>query len=205
MRYLAENRLDVTEREEKMKEQENNTAKVSENGTEVAKAAEAGSGQNATLSEIKVTAGQETTMSEERERITEESVSEALARENVLANPIRKGEVLISDECEGNLSAFKKALKDGFVIRPDGLEAVSFHCAGFAKRDEGLVAKQFCVTLKVNGKWQPLSRYIASGKGGRFAMGASQSLKGAKSLAEMLKAVWINGLDLKKKSKGKKA
>lgn len=145
--------------------------------------------------------GSESDMREERMQITKDSVDEALGREVSLANPIRKGEILIATECEGNLAAFKKALKDGLVIRPEGLEAVSFHCAGFAKRDEGIVAKQFNVTLKVNGKWQPLSRYIASAKGGHFAMGASQSLKGAKTLAGMLKAVWINGLDLKKKGK----
>lgn len=145
--------------------------------------------------------GSESDMREERMQVTKDSVDEALGREVTLANPIRKGEVLIATECEGNLAAFKKALKDGLVIKPDGLEAVSFHCAGFAKRDEGIVAKQFNVTLKVNGKWQPLSRYIASAKGGHFAMGASQSLKGAKTLAGMLKAVWINGLDLKKKGK----
>ena len=140
-------------------------------------------------------------MREERMQVTKDTVTEALEREVQLANPIRKGEVLIATECEGNLAAFKKALKDGLVIKPEGLEAVSFHCAGFAKRDEGIVAKQFAVTLKVNGKWQPLSRYIASGRGGHFAMGASQSLKGAKGLADMLKQVWIHGMDLKKKGK----
>ena len=140
-------------------------------------------------------------MREERMQVTKDTVTEALEREVQLANPIRKGEVLIATECEGNLAAFKKALKDGLVIKPEGLEAVSFHCAGFAKRDEGIVAKQFAVTLKVNGKWQPLSRYIASGRGGHFAMGASQSLKGAKTLADMLKQVWIHGMDLKKKGK----
>lgn len=137
------------------------------------------------------------TFREERLAVNEETVKEALERGNAQNNPIRNGEVLISQECEGNLSAFKKALKEGLVIRPEGLEAVSFHCAGFTKRDEGLVAKQFAVTLKVNGKWQPLSRYAASGKGGHFAMGSSQTLKGAKSLAQMLKAVWLHGLDLK--------
>ena len=139
-------------------------------------------------------------MREERMQVTKDTVTEALEREVQLANPIRKGEVLIATECEGNLAACKKALKDGLVIKPEGLEAVSFHCAGFAKRDEGIVAKQFAVTLKVNGKWQPLSRYIASGRGGHFAMGASQSLKGAKTLADMLKQVWIHGMDLKKKT-----
>ena len=139
-------------------------------------------------------------MREERMQVTKDTVAEALEREVQLANPIRKGEVLIATECEGNLAAFKKALKDGLVIKPEGLEAVSFHCAGFAKRDEGIVAKQFAVTLKVNGKCQPLSRYIASGRGGHFAMGASQSLKGAKTLADMLKQVWIHGMDLKKKT-----
>lgn len=134
---------------------------------------------------------------EEKLQVNDDSVNEALARETNLANPIRKGEILIADTCEGNLTAFKKALKDGLIVRPEGLEAVSFHCAGFAKRDEGLVAKQFAITLKVNGKWQPLSRYAASGKGGHFAMGAAQTLKGAKTLAQMLKAVWIHGMDLK--------
>ena len=144
---------------------------------------------------------EESELREERMQVTKDTVTEALEREVQLANPIRKGEVLIATECEGNLAAFKKALKDGLVIKPEGLEAVSFHCAGFAKRDEGIVAKQFAVTLKVNGKWQPLSRYIASGRGGHFAMGASQSLKGAKGLADMLKQVWIHGMDLKKKGK----
>lgn len=143
-----------------------------------------------------VSACAESTMEEER-KVTAEAVTAALERGNSAANPIRNGEVLIADECEGNMAAFKKALKDGLVIRPEGLEAVSFHCAGFAKRDEGLVAKQFAVTLKVNGKWCPLSRYAASGRGGHFAMGSSQTLKGAKTLAAMLKAVWINGTDLK--------
>lgn len=147
-----------------------------------------------------VTACLESEMPEER-AITDQSVTGALEREKNTTNTIRNGEILIAEECEGNLSAFKKALKDGLVIRPEGLEAVSFHCAGFAKRDEGLVARQFNVTIKVNGKWQPLSRYAASGKGGHFAMGATQTLKGAKTLAAMLKAVWINGQDLKPKGK----
>lgn len=147
---------------------------------------------------VEVEPGMDSEMREERMALKSGAYAEAEARENDDSNPIRKGEVLISTECEGNLSAFKKALKEGLVIKPEGLEAVSFHCAGFAHRDEGLVAKQFAVTLKVKGKWQPLSRYIASSRGGHFAMGASQTLKGAKTLAEMLKAAWLHGLDLKK-------
>lgn len=168
---------------------------------EEVKAGEAAGAAGAGVTVAGAEVASESEMREERMQVTKESVDEALARDTNVGNPIRKGEVLIATECEGNLSAFKKALKDGLVIKPDGLEAVSFHCAGFAKRDEGIVAKQFAVTLKVHGKWQPLSRYIASGKGGHFAMGAAQTLKGAKGLADMLKQVWIHGMDLKKKGK----
>ena len=141
-------------------------------------------------------------MREERMQVTKDTVAEALEREVQLANPNRKGEEHIATDwvVELLIELVNEIGKDGLVIKPEGLEAVSFHCAGFAKRDEGIVAKQFAVTLKVNGKWQPLSRYIASGRGGHFAMGASQSLKGAKTLADMLKQVWIHGMDLKKKT-----
>lgn len=181
---------------------ENTNTKVNENTAAVnAGEAKAGNAAEASVASVEVKPCEGSDFREEKMQVNEASVDEALSRGNPTANPIRNGEILISTECEGNLSAFKKALKDGLIVKPDGLEAVSFHCAGFGKRDEGLVAKQFAITLKVNGKWQPLSRYAASGKGGHFAMGASQTLKGAKTLAQMLKAVWLHGMDLKKKSK----
>lgn len=169
--------------------------------TKVENTDEAKAKAEASVASVEVKPCEGSEFREEKMQVNESTVEEALARGNPTANPIRNGEILISTECEGNLSAFKKALKDGLIVKPEGLEAVSFHCAGFTKRDEGLVAKQFCITLKVNGKWQPLSRYAASGRGGHFAMGASQTLKGAKTLAQMLKAVWLHGMDLKKKSK----
>lgn len=175
--------VSVSERAKEMNTKENATVVNGTATVEVTKK----EAKKVELPEVEMFA--ESAMDEEKD-ITSEVVNEALARVNSANNPLRKGEILVSADCEGNMAAFKKALKAGFLMRPEGLENVSLHCAGFAKRDEGLVAKQFAVTLKVNGKWQPLSRYAAFA-GGHFALGAGQTLKGAKTLAAMLKQAWL--------------
>ncbi len=154
------------------------------------------------LAAVEVAVAAESALEGEAEALNDKAMEAAIGRAKE-ANKIRRGEILLSKDCEGNLAAFKAALKDGLLVRPDGLEAVSFHCTGFARRDEGLVARQFTLTLKVNGKWSPLSRYAASAEGGRFALGASQTLRGAKQLAQLLTAVWVKGMKFEKK--GKKA
>lgn len=135
----------------------------------------------------------------------DEAEMKAATEREAPANSLRRGEILVAEDCEGTLKNFKDALKMGLLKRPEGLEQVSFHCSGFAKRDEGLAARQFTVTVKVNGKWGPLSRYAASANGGRFALGASQSLKAARKLADLVSAVWLSGMDLRPKAKAKKS
>ena len=137
---------------------------------------------------------------DEEFRLNEAAMKAATERE-APANSLRRGEILVAEDCEGTLKGFKEALKMGLLKKPEGLEQVSFHCSGFAKRDEGLAARQFTVTVKVNGKWRPLSRYAASANGGRFALGASQSLKAARKLADLVSAVWLEGMDFRPKAK----
>lgn len=175
-------------------------ANVAESAVETTAVVAANVATKETVAAVEVAVAAESALEGEAEALNSKAMEAAIGRPKE-ANKIRRGEILLAKECEGNLSAFKKALKDGLLVRPEGLEAVSFHCTGFAKRDEGLVARQFTLTLKVNGKWAPLSRYAASAEGGRFAMGASQTLKGAKQLAQLLTAVWLKGMKFEKKGK----
>lgn len=178
-------------------------AKVAESAAvETAAAVAANVATKETVAAVEVAVAAESALEGEAEALNSEAMEAAIGRAKE-ANKIRRGEILLAKECEGNLAAFKKALKDGLLVRPDGLEAVSFHCTGFARRDEGIVARQFTLTLKVNGKWSPLSRYAASAEGGRFAMGSSQTLKGAKQLCQLLTAVWVKGMKFEKKAKAK--
>lgn len=165
--------------------------------------------KNAATEESAVPQGEETAKkveipevgcADEEFRLNEAAMKAATERP-APENSLRRGEILVAEDCEGTLKGFKDALKMGLLKRPEGLEQVSFHCSGFAKRDEGLAARQFTVTVKVNGKWGPLSRYAASANGGRFALGASQSLKAARKLADLVSAVWLDGMDLRPKEK----
>ena len=136
-------------------------------------------------------------------RLTADRITHAEDTDVKPTNPVRKGEVVMADDCSGVLKDFKKALMEGLIRKPDGLDKVSYRCNGFVKRDgseEGssvLAAKQFVTTLRISGRWIELPRYLASPDGGQFAIGASQTLKAARTLSAILHAVWVKGVDPK--------
>lgn len=114
-------------------------------------------------------------------------------------NPVRKGEiVVVEDDCSGNFKDFKKKLFEGKeILAPVGLEKVSFRVEGFVARDGSakdkmsLCAKQFVVTLRINGRWMTLPRYLATVNGGLFALPACQTARAAKEFATVLHMFWI--------------
>lgn len=135
-------------------------------------------------------------------RINEHSISIAEEQDSKPTNPVRRNEVVVADECSGNLKEFKSAFYKGLYTAPSGLEKISYRPDGFVSRDGNadsscLAAKQFVVTLKRHGKWETLPRFLATDEGGRFALSASQTLKAARILASHLNFVWLKGGDAK--------
>ena len=138
-----------------------------------------------------------------RRTINEMTIEKAESEDSKPTNPVRKNEVVVSGECSGNLKEFKKAFYEGLYKAPSGLEKVGYRPDGFVSRDGSetgqncLAAKQFVVTIKRNGKWETLPRFLATDEGGHFALSASQTLKAARVLASHLNFVWLKNGDAK--------
>lgn len=138
-----------------------------------------------------------------RRAINEMTIEKAESEDSKPTNPVRKNEVVVADECSGNLKEFKKAFYEGLYKTPSGLEKVGYRPDGFVSRDGSgngqncLAAKQFVVTIRRNGKWETLPRFLATDEGGHFALSASQTLKAARTLASHLNFVWLKNGDAK--------
>lgn len=131
--------------------------------------------------------------------LNDDAIEIAETNDEKPTNPVRRNELVIANECTGGIKNFKEAFYAGLYKRPSGLEKVSYRPDGFVGRDGAakgstvLAAKQFVVTIKRNGKWETLPRYLATDEGGHFALGASQTLKAARVLASHLNFVWMKG------------
>lgn len=138
-----------------------------------------------------------------RRAINEMTIEKAESEDSKPTNPVRKNEVVVADECSGNLKEFKKAFYEGLYKSPAGLEKIGYRPDGFVSRDGSeagqncLAAKQFVVTIRRNGKWETLPRFLATDEGGHFALSASQTLKAARTLASHLNFVWLKNGDAK--------
>ena len=132
--------------------------------------------------------------------LSSETIAKAETIANKPSNPVRKGEIILSDECNGNLKDFKTALFEGKVFAPAGLVKTSYRVSGFVSRDgdsadkKVLCAKQFVVTLMIKGRWVELPRWLASREGGLFALSAIQTAKAAKELSTILYMLWVKGM-----------
>lgn len=138
-----------------------------------------------------------------RRAINEMTIEKAESEDAKPTNPVRKNEVVVAEDCSGNLKEFKKAFYEGLYKAPSGLEKVGYRPDGFVSRDgteagqNCLAAKHFVVTIKRNGKWETLPRFLATDEGGHFALSASQTLKAARTLASHLNFVWLKNGDAK--------
>ena len=145
-----------------------------------------------------------------RRRINSSTIERAEARDAKPSNPVRKNEIVLDEECSGGLKDFKLYFYEGLIKAPEGLEKVSWRVNGFVQRDgenskdKVLCARQFVVTVKIKGDWWELPRFLATPKGGKFALSAGQTLKGARTLAAQLNWVWIKGGDATLLKKGGK-
>ena len=145
-----------------------------------------------------------------RRRINSVTIESAETRDAKPSNPVRKNEIVLDDECSGGLKDFKLYFYEGLIKAPEGLEKVSWRVNGFVQRDgeksedKVLCARQFVVTIKVKGEWWELPRFLATPKGGKFALSAGQTLKGARTLAAQLNWVWMKGGDATLLKKGGK-
>lgn len=145
-----------------------------------------------------------------RRRINSSTIERAEARDAKPTNPVRKNEIVVDDECSGGMKDFKLYFYEGLIKAPEGLEKVSWRVNGFVQRDgenakdKVLCARQFVVTVKIKGDWWELPRFLATPKGGKFALSAGQTLKGARTLAAQLNWVWIKGGDATLLKKGGK-
>lgn len=145
-----------------------------------------------------------------RRQINSVTIESAEARDSKPSNPVRKNEIVLDEECSGGLKDFKLYFYEGLIKAPEGLEKVSWRVNGFVQRDgekaedKVLCARQFVVTIKVKGEWWELPRFLATPKGGKFALSAGQTLKGARTLASQLNWVWLKGGDATLLKKGGK-
>lgn len=134
-----------------------------------------------------------------RRVLHDENFVRADATDTKPTNPLRRGEVVVAEECMGSLKDFRKELMDGNILAPDKIQKVSFRVEGFVQRDGStantsvLAAKQFVVTLKIDGRWVTLPRWLATVDGGLYALGATQTARAAKELATILHMIWVCG------------
>lgn len=145
-----------------------------------------------------------------RRRINAVTIESAETRDAKPSNPVRKNEIVLDEECSGGLKDFRMYFYEGLIKAPEGLEKVSWRVNGFVQRDgekaedKVLCARQFVVTVKIKGDWWELPRFLATPKGGKFALSAGQTLKGARTLASQLNWVWKKGGDATLLKKGGK-
>lgn len=145
-----------------------------------------------------------------RRRINSVTIESAETRDAKPSNPVRKNEIVLDEECSGGLKDFKLYFYEGLIKAPEGLEKVSWRVNGFVLRDgenaedKVLCARQFVVTVRIKGEWWELPRFLATPKGGKFALSAGQTLKGARTLAAQLNWVWMKGGDATLLKKGGK-